>query len=206
MRQLSRSGLLTGLLGTLLLIAGCGDEGDTAGGSTAATTSAATSAPPIASIPSPTVPATTSPSQAETDRFSTVAKCNEFPDSLAGTFQGSVIQIEPKKKAGDTWTAGAACIAMMAKAQQPLSIEVYLFKPGSKGQGSAQAAAYAKAKVPSGEAVTGWGDDAWWSAGSCQLAVRYSNVVALFGQLSPTPTCRASVEPIARGYTGLHLK
>jgi hypothetical protein len=197
MHQLSRSGLLAGLLGTLLLTAGCGDGSSTTGGSTAGT-----SATPVARVAS----STTSASRVETDRYSTVEQCNEFPAALAGTFQGSVLQITPKKKAGDTWTEGVACIAMMAKPQQPLSVEVYLFKPGSEGQGFVQAEAYTKAKAPSGEVIAGWGDDARWSAGSCQLIVRYSNVVALFQQLSPVPTCRANVEPIARGYTGLHLE
>lgn len=206
MHRLSRSGLLAGLLGALLLAAGCGNDRGTTGGPTAGSTSPATSAPPLASVAPPTTPATTSQAQAGTDRYTTVPKCNEFPDSLAGTFQGSVLQIAPKKKAGDTWTAGAACIAMMSTPQQPLSILVYLFKPGSKGQGSTQAAAYAKAEAPSGEAVAHWGDDARWSADSCQLAVRYSNIVALFEQLTPTPTCRADVEPIARDFTGLHLE
>jgi hypothetical protein len=198
MHQPSRAGLLAGLLGALLLTAGCGDDASPTGRSTQG--SSASVAPSAA----PSV--TASPAGAGADRFSTVAPCNEFPASLAGAFQGSVIQIEPKKKVGDTWTDGAACIVRMAKSGQPLSIEVYLFAPGSNGEGSALATAYANAKAPSGEAVTGWGDAAQWSAGSCQLTVRYSNVVARFGQLSPTPTCRADVEPIARGYTGMHLE
>ena len=195
MHQMSRLGLLAGVLGTLLLPAGCGDDSHATGGST-------TDATPTASV----APVTASPAPVAADRFTMVAQCNEFPAALAGTFQGSVLQIAPKKKAGDTWTDGTACIAMMAKSQQPLSVEVYLFTPGSNGEGSTLANAYAKAKAPSGEVIAGWGDGARWSAGSCQLTVRYSNIVALFEQLSPTPTCRASIEPIARGYTGLHLE
>ena len=198
MHGLFRSGLLVSGLTALLLVAGCGDDSGRTGRPAAAT--GTTSA---AGVTTPTsAPATTGPG----DRFSALPPCNEFPATLAGTFQGSVLQVVPTKKAGDTWSEGTACVAMVAAAKQPLSIEVYLFQPGSDGQGSALAATYAKAKAPAGETVAGGGDETLWSAGSCELTVRSSNVVALFQQLSPTPACRATIEPIARGFTAMHLE
>ncbi|MFG1925235.1 hypothetical protein [Cryptosporangium sp. NPDC048952] len=193
-----RGGLLVSGMAALLLVAGCGDDSDSTARSAAATGTT--------SAPSATVSASASPTTSQGDRFSALPPCNEFPAELAGTFQGSVIQVVPSKKAGDTWAEGAACIAMVAAARQPLSMETYLFQQGSDGQGSTLAATYAAAKAPAAETIAGWGDDALWSASSCQLAVRYSNVVAFFRQLRSTPNCRATIEPIARGFTALHLK
>ncbi|EXG81917.1 hypothetical protein [Cryptosporangium arvum] len=198
MHRRFRSGLLATGVVALLGVAGCGDETPGADRPTAvAGTTAAARVTASASAPAPT---------GAGDRFSALPPCNEFPASLAGTFQGSVLQVVPRKKAGDTWTEGTACVAMVAAAQQPLSVETYLFRSGAEGEGSARAEAYATSEAPTGEIVTGWGDEARWSAGSCQLAVRYGNVVALFEQLSPTPACRSTIEPIARGFTALHLE
>ncbi|MBF9129403.1 hypothetical protein I0C86_10515 [Plantactinospora sp. S1510] len=188
--------LLLGVLACSAL-SGCGgsDEPDQA-------PSASTSTPPATTGPAPTTAAPTTAAQAASGPFSKLPACNVLPEEMRGTFQGDMLKIDQEPKASEKWTAGAACLGMLAGRTVALTISLRLFPAKLASSG---AATFAKSEAGKAEAVTGWGDEAWWSKPTCSLVVRYSNIVATFAQRAPTDTCRPDVERLAKAFADQHL-
>lgn len=188
------------LLGVLACLAlpGCGasDDPDQA-------PSASTSAPPATTGPAPTTAApTTAAPAAAAGPFSALPACNVLPEEMRGTFQGNMLKIDQEPKAAEKWTAGAACLGMLAGRTVALTISLRLFPANLASSG---ASTFAKSEAGKAETVTGWGDEAWWSKPACSLTVRYSNLVATFAQRAPTDACRPEVERLARAFADQHL-
>jgi hypothetical protein len=112
----------------------------------------------------------------------------------------------PTAKPGDTWTAAAACLGMLAGPQRPLSIEVFLFS-GRPDQDAALAAAYGRSKGAGGTSDPGWGGDgSVWTASACQRVAWVGNVVTIFKELSVTPTCKTELDRVAHAYVDMNLR
>ncbi|MBE1487222.1 hypothetical protein [Plantactinospora soyae] len=188
--------LLLGMLACLAL-PGCGgsDEPDQ-------TPSASPSAPPATTGPAPTTAAPTTAAPAAAGPFSALPACNVLPDEMRGTFQGNMIKIDQEPKASEKWTAGSACLGMLAGRTVALTISLRLFPANQAKSG---ASTFAKSEAGKADAVTGWGNEAWWSKPACSLTVRYSNIVATFAQRAPTDACRPDVERLAKAFGGQHF-
>jgi hypothetical protein len=110
MPRQARIALTLGLAAALIAAAGCGGSSSTGADRPAASPAGSTTPVTAGSASSGSAPAG--------DRFAALPPCNVFPDSLSGTFQGNLIQMTPTAKPGDTWTAAAACLGMLAGPQR----------------------------------------------------------------------------------------